>query len=129
MTYLSLGDLLAMVERLFGSRHVVRDAGLLDAAAHRPHATMFGDDLYPVVHVKAAALMELLVRNHALIDGNKRLGFAATVVFYGLNGWRLELPHADAAVELVLSVAKGEIELHRIAATLESWAQHAPEYR
>lgn len=127
MTYLSLGDLLAMVERLFGSGRLVRDAGLLDAAAHRPQATMFGDDLYPTVHLKAAALMESLVCNHPLVDGNKRLGFAAAVVFYGLNGWRLELPHGEAAVELVLSVARGEIELHRIAATLESWAQRAPE--
>lgn len=129
MTYLSLGDLFAMVERLFGSRHVVRDGGLLDAAAHRPQASMFGDDLYPTVHVKAAALMESLVRNHALIDGDKRLGFAATVVFYGLNGWGLQFPHVDAGVELVLAVAEGELDLHRIAATLESWAQRMPEYR
>src|SRR5262245_44647420 len=114
-----------MVERLFGTSHMVRDAGLLDSAAHRPRATMFGDDLYPTIHLKAAALMESLVCNHALIDGNKRLAFTAKVVFYGLNGWRLELPHVDAAVELVLSVAKGEIELHRIAANLESWAQRA----
>jgi death on curing protein len=123
VTYLTLEDLFAMVERMFGTTRMVRDAGLLDASAYRPQATMFGDDLYPTIHLKAAALTESLVRNHPLIDGNKRLGFAATLVFYGLNGWRLQLPQADAAVDLVLGVAKGEVELHRLAATLESWAQ------
>lgn len=126
MTYLSLGDLLAMVERMYGTSRVIRDVGLLDAAAHRPQATMFGDDLYPTVHLKAAALMESLVCNHALVDGNKRLAFAATVVFYGLNGWRLELPHEDAAVDLVLGVARGSTDLHRIATSLESWARTLP---
>ena len=118
-----------MAEQLFGTSHIVRDPGLLDASAHRPQATMFGDDLYPTVHLKAAALMESLVCNHALIDGNKRLAFTASVVFYGLNRWGLELPHVDAAVELVLAVAKGEVELHRIATTLESWAQRGPADR
>jgi death on curing protein len=68
---------------------------------------MLGDDLYPTIHLKEAALMESLVCNHSLIDGNKRLAFAATVVFYGLNGWSLSLPHEDSAVDLVLDVAKG----------------------
>jgi len=125
VTYLTLEDLVAMAERMFGSAHMIRDAGLLDASAYRPQATMFGDDLYPTIHLKAAALMESLVCNHPLIDGNKRLGFAATVVFYGLNGWRLQLPGQDAAVDLVLGVAKSEVDLHRIAATLESWARRA----
>ena len=126
MTYLTLEDLFAIVERMFGTTRMVRDAGLLDASAYRPQATMFGDDLYPTIHLKAAALMESLVCNHTLIDGNKRLAFASTVVFYELNGWRLLLPHQDAAVDLVLGVAKGEVELHRIAATLESWTQRTP---
>src|SRR5215467_6990101 len=112
-----------MVERLLGSTRMVRDPGLLDAAAYRPQATMFGDDLYPTIHLKAAALMESLVCNHPLVDGNKRLGFVSTVVFYGLNGWRLQIPSQDAAVDLVLGVAKGEVDLHRMATTLESWAR------
>ncbi len=123
MTYLTLEDLFAMVERMFGTTRMVRDPGLLDASVYRPRATMFGDDLYPTIHLKAAALMESLVCNHPLVDGNKRLGFVATAVLYGLNGWRLQLPHEDAAVDLVLAVAKGEVDLHRIAGTLESWAQ------
>jgi death-on-curing protein len=123
VTYLTLEDLFAMVERMFGTTRMVRDPGLLDASAYRPQATMSGEDLYPTIHLKAAALMESLVCNHTLIDGNKRLAFAATLVYYGLNEWRLQLPHQDAAVDLVLAVAKGEVELHRIADTLESWAQ------
>ena len=125
MTYLTLEDLFAMVEEIFGTTRMVRDPGLLDASAYRPRATMFGDDLYPTIHLKAGALVESLVCNHALIDGNKRLAFAAAVVFYGLNGWRLPFPHQDAAVDLVLGVAKSEVDLHRIAETLESWAQRA----
>ncbi len=115
-----------MIERMYGTSRLVRDAGLLDTAVHRPQATMFGDDLYPVIHLKAAALMESLVCNHALVDGNKRLAFAATVVFYGLNSWRLQLPQQDAAVDLVLAIATGAADLHRIAAALESWAHIAP---
>jgi death on curing protein len=122
---MTLDDLFAMVERMFGTTRMVRDPGLLDASAYRPQATMFGDDLYPTIHLKAAALMESLC-NHTLIDGNKRLAFAATIVFYGLNGWQLELPHEDAAVDLVLAVAKGEADLHRVARSLESWASVVP---
>ena len=69
--------------------------------------------------------MESPGRNRTLIDGNKRLAFAATVVFSGLNGWRPQLLYEDAAVDLVLGVAKGEVELNRIATTLESRAQRA----
>jgi death-on-curing protein len=123
LTYLSLGDLIAMVERMHGTSRMVRDAGLLDASAHRPQATLFGDDLYPTIHLKAAALMESLVCNHALIDGNKRLAFAATLVFYELNGWQVVLPQKDSAVDLVLAIATGGIGLHRVSETLESWAR------
>lgn len=126
MAYLSLGDLLAMAEQMYGTSRMVRDPGLLHAAAYRTRASLFGEDLYPTVHLKAAALMESLVHNHALIDGNKRLAFAATAVFYDLNGWRLLLPNEDAAVDLVVKVANGALDLHRIAVTLERWAQTTP---
>jgi death-on-curing protein len=123
VTYLGLGDLLAMVERMYGTSRMVRDVGLLGAAGYRPQATMFGEDLYPTIHLKAAALMESLVCNDALIDGNKRLAFTATVVFYGLNGWQLRLAHEDAAIELVLGVAQRTTDLHGIARALESWVE------
>ncbi|MGD3149560.1 type II toxin-antitoxin system death-on-curing family toxin [Tsukamurella tyrosinosolvens] len=70
----------------------VRDHGLLESAALRPQTSVFGDDAYPTLDEQAAALMESIVRHHPLVDGNKRLGWLATVVFYGLNGVPLDAP-------------------------------------
>ena len=69
--YLQLEDLLALMEEL--GVGPVRDLGLLDSAAHRPQTSLFGEDAYPDLHTKAAVLLESLTRNHALVDGNKRL--------------------------------------------------------
>jgi len=120
--YLTAEDLVALIP-LTGAPTSIRDAGLLESAAARPQASVFGEDAYPDLHTKAAALLESLVRNHPLVDGNKRLGLAATIVFYGLNGWRVRLPHEDAAVDLVLAIDKGAADLNRIGTALESWAE------
>ena len=88
---------------------VVRDHGLLESALGRPQATAFGEDAYPSIHEKAAALLHSLARNHALVDGNKRLALAATIAFYGINGLRLTLSN-DEAYDLVMSVATGELD-------------------
>jgi prophage maintenance system killer protein len=69
------------------------DAGLLEAAAARPQAMAFGADAYPDLHAKAAALVHSLARNHALVDGYKRLALGALAAFYGINGRRLTLSH------------------------------------
>ena len=61
---------------------------MLEAALARPQATAFGKDAYPSLDAQAAALLHLLARTHALIEGNKRLGLAAVIAFYGLNGRR-----------------------------------------
>ncbi|OYN86349.1 type II toxin-antitoxin system death-on-curing family toxin [Parenemella sanctibonifatiensis] len=119
--FLSLEDLLTLVSDL--EVGPVRDLGLLDAAAHRPTTQLFGDEAYPSIHLKAAALLESLVRNHPLVDGNKRLGWLATVVFYAINGVALEAPDDDAYA-LVIAVASGQTELAHIARSLERW--HAP---
>ena len=66
-------------------------------------AIAFGKDAYPSLDAKAAALLHSLARNHALIDGNKRLGLAAVIAFYGLNGRRLTLTN-DQAYDLVMKV-------------------------
>ena len=60
-----------------GAEVMVHDVGLLESALGRPRATVFGDDAYPDLHTKAAALLHSLARNHALVDGNKRLAWAA----------------------------------------------------
>lgn len=79
--HVSLGDLLALTSDL--GVGPVRDIGLLDAAAHRPQAELYGQQAYPDLDTKAAVLPDSVVRNHALIDGDKRLGWLATVVFMG----------------------------------------------
>lgn len=116
--YLSLDDLLTLTRDL--NVGPVRDVGLLDAAAHRPQSIVFGRDAYPDLDTKAAALLESIVRNHGLVDGNKRLGWLATVVFYGLNETLLEAPD-DAAYELVMAVARSEMNTPDIAARLAAW--------
>ena len=65
---------------------MVADFGLLDAAVHRPGTVLYDNEVYPGVHAKAAALLHSLVTSHPLVDGNKRLGALAMLVFYALNG-------------------------------------------
>ena len=116
--YLSLEDLL----NLAGDLGVgpVRDLGLLDGAAHRPQVELYREQAYPDLDTKAAVLLESLVRSHALVDGNKRLGWLATVVFYGLNNLTLDAPDDDA-FELVMAVARSEPPVEDIAAALGTW--------
>ena len=109
MIYLTLPELLHVAGRVLGPEVAVRDYGLLEAALARPQATAFGKDAYPSLDAKAAALLHSLARNHALIDGNKRLALTAVIAFYGLNGRRLTLTN-DAAYELVMAVAAGETD-------------------
>ena len=116
--YLDLEDLLVLVDDL--GVGPVRDLGLLDSAAHRPRTSLFGEDAYPDLDTKAAALLESLVRNHSLIDGNKRLGWLAAVVFYGLNGVTLDAPD-DAAFDLVIGIATGVVAYPAAGSILGTW--------
>jgi death-on-curing protein len=116
--YLTLPELVYIAERATGGRVVIRDAGLLEAAAARPRATAFGADAYPDLDTKAAALLHSLARNHALVDGNKRLALGALIAFYGMNGRQLSLTN-DAAYDLVMQVAIGQLDsVSEIAAIL-----------
>ncbi len=119
MIYLELEDLLKIAERAIGNV-VVRDAGLLESALVRPQATYFGTDPYPTLEDKAAALLHSQVGNHALLDGNKRLGLAAVIVFLGINGRRLTMTN-DEAYDLVIAVATRELDdVADIAAVLRA---------
>ncbi len=109
MIFLDLEDLLHVAERATGGPVELRDIGLLEAAAARPRAAAFGADAYSTLDDKAAALLHSIVRNHALVDGNKRLGLAAVIAFYGLNGRRLTMSN-DEAYDLVIAVSVGELE-------------------
>jgi death on curing protein len=119
--YLDLDDLLHIAEDAVEGEVGVRDHGLLEAAAARPQTTLFGEDAYPGLHEKAAALLHSIVRNHALVDGNKRLAWLATFVFLEINGRTLVAPDDDA-VAFVLSVADGSLDdVKEIAAVLVGW--------
>ncbi|WP_239336282.1 MULTISPECIES: type II toxin-antitoxin system death-on-curing family toxin [unclassified Frankia] len=119
MIYLTLRELLYIAERAIGSEPVVRDHGLLESALARPRATVFGRDAYPSLDGKAAALLHSLARNHALVDGNKRLALAGLIAFYGVNGRRLTLTN-DEAYDLMMSIASGAIDsVEDIAKILE----------
>lgn len=110
--YLTLEDLLGLVRRL--GLGPVRDLGLLDAAVARPQSSAFGEDAYPTVQLKGAALLHSIVTNHALVDGNKRLGWLATTVFLDVNGESVDLGDDDAS-QLVVDVAEGRIDAGKIA--------------
>jgi death-on-curing protein len=107
--HLSYEDLLYVAERATGRPPEVRDHGLLHSAAARPQATAFAEDAYGDIHEKAAALVHSLARNHPLVDGNKRLALAATIGFYGVNGYRLTFTNEDAYA-LVMDVAEGRLD-------------------
>jgi len=120
--YLSLDDLLTIADAAVSAEMVVRDAGLLESALARPQSTVFGADAYPTLHTKAAALLHSLARNHALVDGNKRLAWAATAVFLGINGHRV-VAGQDEVVDVVLAVADGSLDdVEKLAELLASWS-------
>lgn len=108
MIYLTLPELLRVAERVLGGEVKFRDAGLLGSALARPRTTAFGQDAYPSLDEKAAALLHSLARNHALIDGDTRLALAGLIAFYGVNGRRLTLSN-DEAYDLVIAVATGTL--------------------
>lgn len=116
--YLTLEDLLTLVDEL--GVGPIRDIGLLDSAAHRPRVSVFGRDAYPDLATKAAVLLESIVSNHALVDGNKRLGWLAVIVFYGLNDVTLNAPDDDA-YDLVIAMASGTTTYEAAAQRLAIW--------
>lgn len=123
MIYLTLEELLKIASRVIDGEVAVRDLGLLESAAARPRTSVFGEDAYPDLHSKAAAMLLAICLNHALIDGNKRLALAATIVMLGINGWELTLSNDDA-YELVIAVAEGQMrEVDDVAKALMAGSQ------
>jgi len=111
--YLSVDDLLEIATGVL-DEVLVRDAGLLASAAARPQTSVFGADAYAGFADKAAALMHSLARNHPLVDGNKRLAWAAMRIFCLLNDCDIGY-EIDDAERLVLGVAAGETDVPDIA--------------
>ena len=116
--YLDLDDLIELTILLLGEPAPIRDIGLLGSAAARPQTSAFGDDAYPDVWTKSAALLQSILKNHALIDGNKRLGWLTTAVFLELNGQEPSKLTNDVVYDLVYSVASGDLAVDEIASLI-----------
>jgi death-on-curing protein len=132
--YINVEDLVTLAAQFFRDPSPVRDIGLLGSAAARPATSAFGADAYPDIWLKAAALLQSIVKNHPLVDGNKRLGWLATAVFLELNG--VEATHAsnEDVYDFVMGVAAGHESVSAIAEGLRRivepvkspWRQWSP---
>ena len=115
--YLTVDDVLTLHEDLLGPDRL-GDFGRLEAAVLRPQQSAFGSDAFPDIHTKSAALLHGLIRGHAFLDGNKRIGAIALGVFYSLNGYWLEAEDGDLYA-LCIDVAIG-MDLETLASRLQS---------
>ena len=123
MRYLTLGEVLVLHQRLLelaGGGHGLRDLGALESAVAQPRMTSGGEDLYPDLVSKGAALGFSLIKNHPFVDGNKRVGHAALETFLRLNHHELESP-VDEAERVILGVAAGTIDREG----LQNWIQQS----
>jgi death-on-curing protein len=116
--FLDLDDLIDLARIVLGDPPPVRDVGLLASAVARPQTSVGGENAYPTVWLKAAALLESVVGNHALVDGNKRLGWIAVAVFLEVNEVRVATATNDDVYTLVMDVARSQIALDEIAERL-----------
>lgn len=102
-----------------GGSPEIRDEGLLDSALNAPFQTFSGTELYPTILEKAARLGYSLIKNHAFVDGNKRIGAHTMLVFLALNNIEVEYEDNDFT-QLILGVAAGEISAEQLLAWLQS---------
>lgn len=118
--YLDVDDLVTLAVTLLGDPPPIRDLGLLAAAAARPQASAFGDAAYPDLWSKAAALLHSVVKNHPLVDGNKRLGWLGCAVFLDINGTDPTTASNNDVYDLVMHVAAHPIEIDELARRLRA---------
>lgn len=116
--YLDLDDLIYLAAGLLGDPPPIRDVGLLGSAVARPQTSAFGEDAYPDLWTKAAAFLQSILKNHALVDGNKRLGWLATATFLDINGVGVTHVSNDAVYNFVVAVAAGSYDVEEIARSL-----------
>jgi death-on-curing protein len=109
--YLNLSDAIKLTGRL--GFHI-KDSGLLEAALARPRASAFGEDAYPEFELKIAAMMQSVIKNHALIDGNKRSAWLLAVSFMFLNGYKHNFTE-ELAFDLILGLATDKYEIEDAA--------------
>ena len=121
--YLDIEDVVRLASMLLGDPPPIRDMGLLGSAVARPRTTVLGDDAYPDVWSKAASLLHSIVNNHALLDGNKRLGWLCTAVFLELNEASVASASNDDVHDLVIDVATTDVPIEDIAARLRKFGR------
>lgn len=127
--HLDLEDVLAAAEAALGRPPEIRDIGVLEASVARTRASIYGEDAYSDLSSKAAALLHSIVTGHALVDGNKRLGWVAVRLFCRLNDHDLRAP-VDESFDLVRSIADGSMrDVPDIAASLRAWMVMDPPAR
>jgi len=114
VAYLDVEDLLYLAGRLLGSPPPVREVGMLGAAVARPQTTVFGDEAYPDLWTKAAALLQSIVKGHPLVDGNKRLGWLATATFLEINGVTVTGIANEDVYRFVMGVAAGNDDVAQL---------------
>ena len=117
--YLDAEDLVHLARLLLGEPPPIRDLGLLGSAVARPQTTVFGQETYPDVWTKAAALLQSVVKNHPCVDGNKRLGWLATAVFLALNDVPVTQATNEDVYNLVVTAAAGSDTVENIASALQ----------
>lgn len=115
--YLELADILKLGREII-SDFRVREIGLLESAVARPKTSVFGEDAYLTFAEKTAALLHSIARNHALIDGNKRLAWSAARLFCLMNDLDINMKQ-DKAYEMVVGVAAGQIEMDELVKILK----------
>ena len=120
--YLTLEQLLVIHEDQidrYGGTSGIRDLALLESALFRPQTTFGGKDLYLTIFDKAAALIHSLIQNHSFIDGNKRTGTVASLVFLAMNGWEIKVEQ-DELVQIALSIATKGFSIDEISHWLQT---------
>lgn len=123
--YLDTDDLVDLAVALLGDPPPIRDLGLLGSAAARPRVTAFGEDAYPDLWAKAAALLHSILKNHALVDGNQRVGWLATAVFLELNGVGVAHVPNDAVFDFVIAITVGHHEVGEVAGELRALVERS----
>jgi death on curing protein len=116
IAYLDLEDALQLIAR---AGFYVKDVGLLDSALARPRTSLFGDDAYPEIELKGAAMMHSLIKNHPMVDGNKRTSWFMLTAFLFINGFHIEMS-TEQALTLTLGLATDELTLDEAASLIRS---------
>ena len=113
-------DLEDLQDALASQGYVARDWGLLGGALARPLTTVMGEEVYPTLWLKAAALLDSIERNHPFFDGNKRVGAILTALVLTANGVPVRVDDDDAWYDLILDVAAGHLEVPEIAERIQA---------